>query len=177
VTPSTNCDPSSCTPPPTSKPPAKPAARTDLNTLGRTAGTRYHPDTGAVTAKADEISRRRITGYLQTSITTGADGKPVFAWSFDQTAIAAAAADGRYVHGFAVRGRGEHQADLAAELARHTAGQPGGVAAQDSAVPGAALAAGQVHVGPGQCDPAGFVLHAEGVAAGVDGLDQPNDEE
>jgi hypothetical protein len=56
------------------------AARTDLDTLVRTAGTRYHPDSAAVTAKAAEISRRRrVTGYLQTSVTTSADGKPVFA--------------------------------------------------------------------------------------------------
>ena len=73
-------------------------ARTDLDTLVRTAGTRYHPTVTAVTAKATEITRRRrITGYLQTTITTGADGKPVFAWSFDQAAIDAdAAADGWY---------------------------------------------------------------------------------
>src|SRR6266566_4503830 len=52
-------------------------ARTDLDTLTRTAGTRYHPTVTAVTAKATEITRRRrITGYLQTTITTGADGKP-----------------------------------------------------------------------------------------------------
>src|SRR6266508_2793579 len=73
-------------------------ARTDLDTLTRTAGTRHHPTVAAVTAKAAEITRRRrITGYPQTTITTGADGKPVFAWSFDQAAIdAEAAADGWY---------------------------------------------------------------------------------
>lgn len=74
------------------------AARTDLDTLVRTAGTRYHPDIEAVAAKAAEITRRRrITPYLQTTVTTGADGKPVFSWSFDQTAIAAeATTDGWY---------------------------------------------------------------------------------
>jgi hypothetical protein len=74
------------------------AARTDLDTLVRTAGTRYHPTIAAVTAKAAEITRRRrVTGYPQTSITTGPDGKPVFSWSYDQTAIDAdAAADGWY---------------------------------------------------------------------------------
>jgi hypothetical protein len=73
-------------------------ARTDLDTLVRTAGTRHHPTAEAVTARATEIARRRrITGYLQTTITTSADGKPVFAWSFDQAAIdAEAAADGWY---------------------------------------------------------------------------------
>ena len=73
-------------------------ARTDLDTLVRTAGTRHHPTVAAVTAKAAEITRRRrITGYLQTTITTSADGKPVFAWSFDQAAIdAESAADGWY---------------------------------------------------------------------------------
>ena len=74
------------------------AARTDLDTLVRTAGTRYHPDTAAVTAKATAIiRRRRITGYLHTTITTSQDGKPVFTWSFDQTAIdEQAATDGWY---------------------------------------------------------------------------------
>ncbi len=74
------------------------AARTDLDTLVRTAGPRYHPDLAAVTAKAADIGRRRrITGYLHTTITTGPDGTPVFAWSFDQAAIDAdAATDGWY---------------------------------------------------------------------------------
>jgi hypothetical protein len=56
-------------------------ARTDLDTLVRIAGTRYHPDITGVTAKAADSP----------------DGKPVFAWSFDQAAIdAEAAADGWY---------------------------------------------------------------------------------
>ncbi|MFG2043902.1 IS1634 family transposase [Dactylosporangium sp. NPDC048998] len=74
-------------------------ARTELDTLVRTAGTRYHPDTAAVTAKADQISRqRRISAYLRTQVTTDtATGKPVFAWHFDEAAIAAeAATDGWY---------------------------------------------------------------------------------
>src|SRR5204862_7699307 len=51
-----------------------------------------------VSATATALTRRRrSTGSPQTTITTGADGKPVFAWSFDQAAIdAAAAADGWY---------------------------------------------------------------------------------
>src|SRR5438045_9787389 len=63
-------------------------ARTDLDTLVRTAGTRHHPTVAAVTAKAaDTTRRRRITGYPQTTITTGADGKPVSAWPFDPATI------------------------------------------------------------------------------------------
>lgn len=73
-------------------------ARTDLDTLTRTAGTRHHPTIEAVTAKATAIARhRRIVAYLHTTITTDNTGKPTFAWSFDQTAInAEAAADGWY---------------------------------------------------------------------------------
>jgi transposase len=74
-------------------------ARTELDTLTRTAGTRHHPDTAAVTAKAAQISRqRRVSAYLRTTITTDPDtGKPVFSWHFDQTAIdAEAAGDGWY---------------------------------------------------------------------------------
>ena len=74
-------------------------ARTDLDTLVRTAGTRHHPDTAAITAKAAQISRkRRVGAYLRTTITTDPDtGKPVFAWHFDQAAIdAEAATDGWY---------------------------------------------------------------------------------
>jgi transposase len=74
-------------------------ARTELDTLTRTAGTRHHPDTAAVTAKATQISRhRRVGAYLRTHITTDPDtGKPVFAWHFDQAAIdAEAATDGWY---------------------------------------------------------------------------------
>jgi transposase len=73
-------------------------ARTDLDTLTRTAGTRYHPTAQAVAAKAAAIARhRRVAAYLKTTITTTAEGKPVLAWSFDQTAIdAEAATDGWY---------------------------------------------------------------------------------
>src|SRR6266542_729236 len=73
-------------------------ARTDLDTLTRTAGTRYHPTTEAVTAKAAAIARhRRVTAYLTTTITTTPEGKPRFAWAFDQAALdAEAAADGWY---------------------------------------------------------------------------------
>ena len=74
-------------------------ARTELHTLTRTAGTRYHPDIAAVSAKAAQISRhRRVGAYLHTTITTDTDtGKPIFAWQFDQAAIdAEAAADGWY---------------------------------------------------------------------------------
>ena len=74
-------------------------ARTELDTLARTAGTRHHPDIAAVTAKAAQISRhRRIGAYLHTSITTDPDtAKPVFTWHYDQTAIdAEAACDGWY---------------------------------------------------------------------------------
>jgi Domain of unknown function (DUF4277) len=73
-------------------------ARTDLDTLTRTAGSRYHPTTEAVAAKAATIARhRRVSAYLTTSITTTPEGKPVFAWSFDQAALdAEAATDGWY---------------------------------------------------------------------------------
>src|SRR6266508_877653 len=73
-------------------------ARTDLDTLTRTAGTRHHPTMQAVTAKATAIARhRRISAYLQTTITTDDTGTPTFAWVFDQAALdAEAAADGWY---------------------------------------------------------------------------------
>ena len=73
-------------------------ARTDLDTLARTAGTNHHRTADAVAAKATAIARRRkVTAYLQTTITTDEDGKPAFTWSFDQTALAAeAATDGWY---------------------------------------------------------------------------------
>jgi transposase len=73
-------------------------ARTDLDTLTRTAGTRHHPSIEAVTAKAAAIARRRrVAAYLHTTITTDDAGKPTFAWSFDQAAMdAEAAADGWY---------------------------------------------------------------------------------
>src|SRR5438445_2610103 len=58
-------------------------ARTELDTLTRTAGTRYHPTVQAVTAKAAEIARRRrVTAYLQTTITTTPEGTPTFGWTF-----------------------------------------------------------------------------------------------
>jgi transposase len=73
-------------------------ARTELDTLTRTAGTRYHPTLEAVRAKAAEIARRRrVTAYLRPEITTTPTGTPVFAWTFDQAAIDAdAAGDGWY---------------------------------------------------------------------------------
>jgi transposase len=74
-------------------------ARTELDTLVRTAGTRHHPDTAAVSAKAAQISKqRRVGAYLRTTITSDPDtGKPVFAWHFDQAAIdAETATDGWY---------------------------------------------------------------------------------
>jgi transposase len=73
-------------------------ARTDLDTLTRTAGTRHHRSIQAVTAKATAIARhRRIVACLQTTITTDETGKPTFAWAFDQTTLdAEAAADGWY---------------------------------------------------------------------------------
>jgi transposase len=74
-------------------------ARTELDTLTRTAGTRHHRDTAAVTAKAAQISRqRRISAYLRTTITDDPDtGLPMFAWHYDQDAIdAEAAGDGWY---------------------------------------------------------------------------------
>jgi transposase len=74
-------------------------ARTELDTLTRTAGTRHHPDTAAVSAKAAQISRhRRVGAYLHTTITDDPDtGKPVFRWHYDQAAIdAEAAGDGWY---------------------------------------------------------------------------------
>src|SRR5512142_264581 len=73
-------------------------ARTELDTLTRTAGTRHHPTIEAVTAKATAIARRRrVVACLTTTIATTDDGKPTFAWDFDQTVInAEAAADGWY---------------------------------------------------------------------------------
>src|SRR6266498_3463236 len=73
-------------------------ARTDLDALTRTAGTRHHPTIEAVTAKATAIARRRqVVAYLRTTITADDAGKPTFAWSFDQAAInIEAAADGWY---------------------------------------------------------------------------------
>jgi transposase len=73
-------------------------ARTDLDTLTRTAGTRHHPTMQAVAAKATAIARhRRVAAYLRTTITTDKAGKPTFAWVFDQDALdTEAAADGWY---------------------------------------------------------------------------------
>ena len=74
-------------------------ARTELDTLVRTAGTRHHPDAAAVTGKAAQISRhRRIGAYLRTTVTDHPDtGLPVFTWHFDQTAIdAETVTDGWY---------------------------------------------------------------------------------
>ena len=70
----------------------------ELNKLVRTAGTRFHPDAGAVAARVQAIAaKRRVGKYLRTIITAGPAGKPVLAWHFDQNAIdAEAAADGWY---------------------------------------------------------------------------------
>lgn len=98
-------------------------ARTDLDTLTRTAGTRYHPDTAAVTAKAAQISKqRRVGAYLRTTITTCPDtGKPIFAWHFDQDTIdAEAATDGWYA---LLTNLDAAQAD-AAEVLRRYKNQP-----------------------------------------------------
>ena len=73
-------------------------ARTDLDTLTRTAGTRYHPTVEAVAAKVDQIAlRRKVKAFLRNSIGVDAAGKPTFAWSFDQDALdLQAASDGWY---------------------------------------------------------------------------------
>jgi transposase len=73
-------------------------ARTDLDTLTRTAGTRHHPTAQAVTAKATAIARRRrVMAHLRTTITIDDAGKPTFAWSFDPDTIdTETAADGWY---------------------------------------------------------------------------------
>jgi transposase len=73
-------------------------ARTDLDTLTRTAGTRHHPTIEAVTAKATAIARhRRVVACLQTTVTINDTGKPTFAWAFDQDTIdTETAADGWY---------------------------------------------------------------------------------
>jgi Domain of unknown function (DUF4277) len=73
-------------------------AAAELDKLVRTAGTRFHPDAGAVAARVRAIAAKRRAGkYLRTIITAGPAGKPVLAWHFDQNAIdAEAAADGWY---------------------------------------------------------------------------------
>jgi len=73
-------------------------AAADLDKLVRTAGTRFHPDAGAVAARVQAIAaHRRVGKYLRTAITAGPAGKPGLAWHFDQDAIDAdAAADGWY---------------------------------------------------------------------------------
>ena len=73
-------------------------AAADLDKLVRTAGTRFHPDAGAVAARVQAIAaHRRVGTYLRTAITAGPAGKPGLAWHFDQDAIDAdAAADGWY---------------------------------------------------------------------------------
>jgi hypothetical protein len=74
-------------------------ARTELDKLVRTAGSRYYPDRDAVAAKVTQIAgQRRVSAYLRTRITVDPDtGKPVLAWDFNPDAIAAeAATDGWY---------------------------------------------------------------------------------
>lgn len=97
-------------------------ARTELDTLTRTAGTRHHPDAASITAKVAQISRKRRVGiYLRTTITQNPDtGKPAFAWHYDQTAIdAEAATDGWYA---LLTNLDPHEAD-AAEVLRRYKGQ------------------------------------------------------
>jgi transposase len=73
-------------------------AQPDLEKLARNAGTHHYPDSDAVTAKLTALaSKYRVTAYLRSTITTDPDGKPHLQWDFDQTAIAAEAAnDGWY---------------------------------------------------------------------------------
>ena len=73
-------------------------ARTDLDTLTRTAGTRHHPTIEAVTAKATAIARhRRVAAYLQTTITTDTTANPPSPGPSTRAALdAEAAADGWY---------------------------------------------------------------------------------
>ena len=70
----------------------------ELDKLVRTAGTRFHPDAGAVAARVQAIAaKRRVGKYLRTAITADQAGKPVLAWHFDQDLIdVEAAADGWY---------------------------------------------------------------------------------
>ena len=74
-------------------------ARTELDTLVRTAGGRYHPDAAAITARISQITRKhRIAACLRTQITTSTlTGKPSLAWHYDQKTLAGqAATDGWY---------------------------------------------------------------------------------
>ncbi|MGH3409516.1 MAG: IS1634 family transposase [Streptosporangiaceae bacterium] len=92
----------------------------DLNRLVRTAGTRFHPDAGAVAARLKAIStKRRVTAYLRAQVTTN-DGKPMLTWHFDQAAInAETASDGWYA---LLANLGPDQADPA-EIFRRYKGQ------------------------------------------------------
>ena len=73
-------------------------AREDLDKLVRTAGTRYHPDHAAVTARINAIAAKRHVGaYLHTAVTVDDTGTPALTWRYDQDAIdAEAATDGWY---------------------------------------------------------------------------------
>ena len=52
-------------------------AATELDKLVRTAGTRFHPDAGAVAARVQAIAARRRAGkYLRTAITAGRPANP-----------------------------------------------------------------------------------------------------
>lgn len=98
-------------------------ARTDLDTLVRTAGTRHRPDTTAIAARAEQITRkRRVSAYSVTAITDDpATGKPVFTWHFDQQAIdIEAATDGWYA---LLSNLDPDEADPA-EILRRYKGQP-----------------------------------------------------
>lgn len=73
-------------------------ATEDLDKLVRTAGTRFHPDAGAVAARLKAITvKRRVGAYLRTAITVDQAGAPSLSWYFDRAAIdAEAASDGWY---------------------------------------------------------------------------------
>ena len=73
-------------------------ARNDLARLSNGLGGRHYPTQTAVTERILAITRaRKVTAYLITEVGTSETGKPTLTWSFDQTALdAAAAADGWY---------------------------------------------------------------------------------
>jgi hypothetical protein len=76
------------------------------------------------------------------------------------------------VHAGAVRGRGDDQRYLPARRCRCELGELAGVAADDLAGAGGAVAAGMGDPGGGQFGPPRLVLDAEGVPAEVDGFDE-----
>lgn len=63
-------------------------ARGDLERLHNGLGSRYYPDTAAVTARINDIAtKRRVRDYLHTEIGTDPNGKPTLTWSYNQTII------------------------------------------------------------------------------------------